>query len=110
MPTIDVNDDGTVTLGELDDLYIIRYAPNPKNSTDWSQGYFKKAEGNRYAKAADIAADGTFTTPVLPSIEFVKNGVRQTSNVWSFMVQYNEESYNIFTVNFNDGSVTWLKS
>ena len=108
-PTVTVNADNTVTLGNLDQLYIVRYAPNPKNSTDWSQGFFKQADGNRYAKTIDLAADGTFTTPVLPEIVFRKNNVAQTSNIWSFMVQYTEESYNIFTVNFTDGSVTWIK-
>ncbi|MBQ7160663.1 MAG: hypothetical protein IJR90_03040 [Clostridia bacterium] len=107
-PTVTVNADNTVTLDDLDQLYIIRYAPNPKNSTDWSQGYFKQAAGNRYAKTANLV-DGKFTTEVLPEVQYVKDGQTLTSNIWSFMVQYNEESFNIITVNFNTGTVTTIK-
>ena len=107
-PTVTVNADNTVTLDDLDQLYIIRYAPNPKNSTDWSQGYFKQAAGNRYAKTANLV-DGKFTTEVLPEVKYVKDGQTLTSNIWSFMVQYNEESFNIITVNFNTGTVTTIK-
>ena len=38
-----------------------------------------------------------------------KNGVYTTCAIWSFMVQYTEESYNIFTVDFTTGTVTWIK-
>ena len=109
-PEITVNADNTVTLRDLDQLYIIRYAPNPKNSTDWSQGFFKQAYGNRYAKTANLAADGSFTTEVLPDVVYRnKDGDLTTCNIWSFMVQYTEESYNILTVNFDTGTVTWIK-
>ena len=38
-----------------------------------------------------------------------KNGVYTTCGIWTFMVQYTEESYNIFTVDFASGTVTWIK-
>ena len=107
VPTVTVNADNTVTFGDLDQLYIIRYAPNPKNSIDWSQGYFKRADGNRYAKTANLAADGTFTTEVLPEAVYKdnKDGQYKTCNIWTFMVQYTEESYSIITVDFSTGEV-----
>ncbi|MBQ7160432.1 MAG: InlB B-repeat-containing protein [Clostridia bacterium] len=82
-PNVVVNQNNTITFEDLDGLSIIRYAPG-KITT---QGAFKTTPGNAYFKAKDIAADGTITTPVL-------------SGVWSFMVQYDELSYTIFTYDF----------
>ena len=84
-PTVEIKSNKTITFGDLDDLNIIRFAPG-KITT---QGAFKRTAGNKYFKAKDIAADGTVTTPVL-------------SGVWSFMIQYNELSYTIFTYDFDN--------
>ena len=107
-PSVTVNADGTVTFTDLDDLYIIRYAPNPENAADWTQGTFKRTAGNRYAKAADLADDGSYTTPSLPALLYKDpaDGQYKSSDVWSFMVQYYDESYAIYTVNFTSGALT----
>ncbi|MBQ7160210.1 MAG: InlB B-repeat-containing protein [Clostridia bacterium] len=87
VPTVTENGDGTLTFGDLDGLYIIRYAPGIVTA----QGDFKKTPGNGFYKAADAAPDGTITTGVF-------------SGKWSFMVQYNELSCTVFSYDFDLGS------
>ena len=110
-PAVTVNADGTVTLEDLDDLYIIRFAPNPDNSADWVQGTFKRTAGNRYAKAADLAQGGSYTTPSLPGLLYKDpaDGQYKTSDFWAIMVQYLDESYAIYKVDFTSGSLTRIR-
>ena len=84
--TVTRNSNKTLTFGNLDGLYIIRYAPG----TLTAQSQFKRTVGNKYLKPNAIV-NGTITTEVL-------------SGTWSFMVQFNDESYTIFTVDFSDGN------
>ncbi len=91
VPDVTPNADGTVTFGSLEELYVIRYAPG----LIVNQSDFKSAPGNRYIKPADISPDGTVTTPIL-------------TGVWSFMIQYREESYSILSVDLSDGSLSWI--
>ncbi len=79
VPTM-VQDGGTVTFGNLDDLYIIRYAPGKYTTA----GNIKNAPGVQYKKADAINENG----------EIVLSGL--TTGRWSFMVQYNDESYNFY--------------
>ncbi len=81
VPTM-VQDGNTVTFGNLDDLYIIRYAPG-KYTTSTN---IKNAPGSKYAKADSIDANGEIVFENL------------TSGRWSFMVQYNDESYNFYVI------------
>ncbi len=79
VPTV-VQNGGTVTFGNLDDLYIIRYAPGKYTTA----GNIKNAPGVQYKKAVDINENG----------EIVLSGL--TTGRWSFMVQYNDDSYNFY--------------
>ena len=80
--TVAYNDDKTVTFGNLDGLYVIRYAPG----TLTAQGEFKRTEGNKYVKSNAIV-NGVITLGPL-------------TGVWSFMVQFDDNSYKIYTHNF----------
>ena len=75
-----VQDGDTVTFGNLDDMYIIRYAPGKYTTA----GNIKKAPGVQYKKADAINENG----------EIVLSGL--TTGRWSFMVQYNDDSYNFY--------------
>ena len=91
-PSVTLNADNSVTFGNLDGLYIIRYAPGVITA----QSAFKSAEGNRYFRESDVTQDGTVTTDAL-------------SGVWSFMIQYTEESYNILSIDLSTGIITTIK-
>ena len=70
-----------VTIGNIDDLYIVRYAPG-----EWAtSSQIKKAPGSVAIKAT-AAVDGVIT---------VKN---LKSGTYTFCVQYNDESYNYYTI------------
>ncbi|MBR4881754.1 MAG: hypothetical protein IKU19_07455, partial [Clostridia bacterium] len=74
-------DGNTVTIGNIDDLYIVRYAAG-----QWStSSQIKKAPGSVAVKAS-AAVDGVIT---------VKN---LKAGTYTFCVQYNDESYNYYTV------------
>ncbi len=75
-------DGNKVTIGDLDDLYIIRYAPGKYTTAN----NIKNAAGSKYLKADAINSNG----------EIVIDGL--TAGRWSFMVQYNDESYNFYVL------------
>ncbi|MBQ3184096.1 MAG: InlB B-repeat-containing protein [Clostridia bacterium] len=81
VPTYTLEGD-TITFGDLDDLYIIRYAPGKYTTAN----NIKNAPGSQYKKADSIDANG----------EIVIDGL--TAGRWSFMVQYNDESYNFYVL------------
>ncbi len=72
----------TITFGNLDDLYIIRYAPGKYTTA----GNIKKAPGVQYKKLDAANENG----------EILLSGL--TPGRWSFMVQYNDESYNFYLI------------
>ncbi len=80
--TPDFKQDGnTVTIGNIDDLYIVRYAKG-----EWStSGEIKRAPG-AVAIKPEAAVDGVIT------ITGLKAGT------YTFCVQYNDESYNYYTI------------
>ncbi|MBQ3182710.1 MAG: InlB B-repeat-containing protein [Clostridia bacterium] len=80
-----VQDGNKITIGELDDLYIVRYAPGKYTTAN----AIKAAEGSKYLKSADIV-DGLLT------VELDRAGR------WSFMVQYNDESYNFYLIELTE--------
>ena len=71
-----------ITFGNLDDLYIIRYAPGKYTTA----GNIKKAPGVQYRKLDSANENG----------EIVIDGL--TAGRWSFMVQYNDDSYNFYVL------------
>ncbi len=74
-------DGTTVSIGNLDDLYIVRYAEGAyDNAAD-----IKRAPGSEYIRP-EAAVNGVIT------VEGLKYGT-----TYSFLVQYNDESYNYFT-------------
>ena len=77
-----VHEGNTVTFGNLDDMYILRYAPGKYTTA----GNIKRAEGCKYFKSGDIDENG----------QIVISGL--TPGRWSFMVQYNDESYNFYLI------------
>ena len=80
VPTF-VQDGNTVTIGNIDDLYIVRYAMGEyKTSSE-----IKKAQGSVAVKAS-AAVDGVIT------ITGLKTGT------YTFCVQYNDESYNYYVI------------
>ncbi len=81
VPTM-VQKGNTVTFGDLDDLYIIRYAPGKYTTSN----NIKNAPGSQYKKADSIDANGEIVIDNL------------TAGRWSFMVQYNDESYNFYVI------------
>ncbi|MBQ3182345.1 MAG: hypothetical protein IJB57_01635, partial [Clostridia bacterium] len=80
VPTF-VQDGNKVTIGDLDDLYIVRYAPGKYTTSN----AIKAAAGSKYLKTADIV-DGKLVIENL------------TAGRWSFMVQYNDDSYNFYVI------------
>ena len=82
-PTVKV-DGNTVTFGNLDALYVIRYA----------EGYHadsaavKAAAGSKYLKPRSIDLNGEIT-------------VRSLSGEYTFVVQYTDESQNVYHLTFN---------
>ena len=81
VPTM-VQEGNKVTFGDLDDMYIIRYAPGKYTTSN----NIKNAPGAQYKKADAIDENG----------EIVIDGL--TAGRWSFMVQYNDESYNFYVI------------
>ncbi len=71
----------TFTLGNLDDLYVIRYAAGVyDNASD-----IKKAEGSQYFRPSEVV-DGTITVEDLAY-----------NTTYTFLVQYNDQSINFIT-------------
>ncbi|MBQ4601584.1 MAG: hypothetical protein IJB24_06725, partial [Clostridia bacterium] len=70
-----------VTIGNIDDLYVIRYAPGEYTTS----AQIKAAAGSKALKA-DSAVDGVIT---------VKN---LKAGTYTFCVQYNDESYNYYVI------------
>ena len=81
VPTYNLEGD-TITFGNLDDLYIIRYAPGKYTTA----GNIKKAPGVQFKKSDSVNADGEIVID------------RLTTGRWSFMVQYNDQSYNFYLI------------
>ncbi len=81
VPTM-VQEGNKVTFGDLDDLYIIRYAPGKYTTSN----NIKNAPGSKYLKSDAINENGEIVIDNL------------TSGRWSFMVQYNDESYNFYVL------------
>jgi hypothetical protein len=81
VPTF-VQEGNKVTIGDLDDLYIVRYAPGKYTTA----GNIKKAPGSKYLKSDAVDKNGEIV------IENLSTGR------WSFMVQYNDESYNFYVL------------
>ncbi|MBQ4054342.1 MAG: leucine-rich repeat protein [Clostridia bacterium] len=79
-PTL-VQDGNCVTIGNLDDLYTIRYAKGEYQT----MGEIKRAEGCQVRRSRDIK-DGVITVTDLEP------------GTYTFCVQYNDNSYNYFTV------------
>ncbi len=80
--TPDFNFDGkTVTIGNIDDLYVIRYARG-----EWSTSSEIKAAPGSQAIKPTAAVDGVIT------ISGLKAGT------YTFCVQYNDESYNYYVI------------
>ena len=71
----------SVSFGELDDMYVIRYVKGEYATI----GEVKRAEGSDYRKPRDIK-DGKITIDGLES------------GVYTFCVQYNDQSTNVYTV------------
>jgi len=70
----------TVTFTSLDDLKVIRYAKGEYTTSN----QIKNAEGSRVIKS-DAISDGFIT-------------VTLEGGTYTFCVQYNDESYNYYTV------------
>ena len=81
VPTV-VQDGDTVTFGNLDDLYIIRYAAGKYTTAN----NIKNAPNAQYKKLVNANENG----------EIVISGL--TTGRWSFMVQYNDDSYNFYVL------------
>ncbi len=81
VPTM-LQDGNTVTFGNLDDMYIIRYAPGKYTTA----GNIKRAPGMQYKKLDAVNENGEIVIDNL------------TEGRWSFMVQYNDESYNFYLI------------
>ena len=79
VPTV-VQEGDTVTFGNLDDMYIIRYAAGKYSTAN----NIKNAPGAMYKKADAINENG----------EIVIDGL--TTGRWSFMVQYYDDSFNFY--------------
>ncbi|MBR5515652.1 MAG: hypothetical protein IKU52_05570, partial [Clostridia bacterium] len=75
-----VQNGNTVTFGQLDDLFIVRYA----EGTYKTSNQIKNAEGSQYVKPAEIV-NGFITVTLDPG-------------TYTFCVQYNDESYNYYVV------------
>ncbi len=88
VPTF-VQDGNQVTIGDLDDLYIVRYAYGKYTTSN----NIKNAPDSKYLKAADVV-DG-----------FI-NLTLDKAGRWSFMVQYNDESYNFYVIEVKEEDVT----
>ncbi|MBR4881892.1 MAG: InlB B-repeat-containing protein, partial [Clostridia bacterium] len=88
VPTFTQNGN-SVTIGDLDGLYIVRYAPGKYTSST----AIKDAAGSKYAKADSINADGNIVINNL------------TVGTWSFCVQYDDESYNYYTINIEEDDI-----
>ncbi|MBQ3183290.1 MAG: InlB B-repeat-containing protein, partial [Clostridia bacterium] len=80
-PTM-VQGEKSVTFGDLDGLYIIRYAPGKYTTA----ANIKNAPGSKFLKSADINENGEIVIDNL------------TAGRWSFMVQYDDESYNFYVI------------
>ncbi|MBR6514197.1 MAG: hypothetical protein IKT46_05110 [Clostridia bacterium] len=77
-------DGNVVTIGDIDGLYIVRYAPGV-----WStSGEIKRAPGSQYVRPAS-AVDGVITVTLEPG-------------TYTFSIQYKDDSYNYYTVTVED--------
>ncbi len=74
-------DGNTVTIGNIDDLYVIRYARG-----EWATSSEIKATPGSQAIKASAAVDGVIT------VKGLKAGT------YTFCVQYNDESYNYYVI------------
>ncbi|MBQ3183138.1 MAG: hypothetical protein IJB57_05675, partial [Clostridia bacterium] len=76
-----VQSGNVVTIGNIDDLYVLRYAPGEYSTA----AQIKAAEGSKAVKAS-AAVDGVIT------IKGLKSGT------YTFCVQYNDESFNYYVI------------
>ena len=79
-PTFEQNG-STVTLGDLDGLVIVRYAPGTWNTSNG----VKTAEGSKYVKPESIV-NGEIKFDIL------------TEGKWTVCVQYDDESFNFYHI------------
>ena len=79
-PTVEQNG-STVVIGDLDDLYVIRYA---KGEYTYA-GDIKRAEGSKFIRPSAIDENGNIT-------------VELDEGLYTFCVQYNDMSYNYYTI------------
>ena len=86
-PTL-VQDGNVVTLGNLDDLYVVRYAPG-----EFTSSYdIKRAEGAKYVRPYGVDENGEIV-------------IELDDKVYTICVQYNDGSCNFFTVNKEEPDV-----
>lgn len=74
----------TVTFGNLDDLYIIRYAPGEYTTSK----EIKYAPGAHYIRPKAMDENGNITVTLEPG-------------TYTFCVQYNDESFSFYTITVN---------
>lgn len=80
-PTM-VQDGNVVTLGNLENLYVVRYAPG-----EYSSIYdIKRADGAKYLRSSKVDENGEIK-------------IELDGGVYTICVQYNDGSCNYFTVN-----------
>ncbi len=85
VPTVEVDyENRTVTFGDLDGMYIVRYAAGKYSTSN----NIKKAPNSKYAKADSMNENGQIVI-ALPD-----------AGMYSFCVQYDDESYNYYRYTF----------
>ena len=82
-PTL-IQEEGSVSFGNLTGLQVIRYAPGVYDSST----AIKNAEGSQYIRP-EASLDGVITVTLEPG-------------TYSFCVQYNDESYNYYVITVED--------
>lgn len=74
-------DGNKVTFGNLDDMYVLRYAEGEYATS----AEIKRADGAKYLRPSAVDANGEIT-------------VELDEGIYTFCVQYNDGSYNYYTV------------
>ena len=75
-------DDSSVTLTNLEDLYVIRYA----EGTYTTANEVKNAQGSKYIRPSAVVDDKVVITNL------------KKDRIYTFLVQYKEQSVNVFTI------------
>ncbi len=84
-----IQNENTVSFGNLEGLQVIRYAEGVYNSV----ADIKNAEGSQYVRP-EAAVDGIITATLFPG-------------TYSFCVQYNDESYNYYVITVDCTDHKW---